>query len=115
LKLLIQTYFFQEKVSSLLDLEIDRACEWCSSPDYMRSELPCYVDKPLDEWKELLLDLCYCYDCVQEYHRLAEELIETQPSYKKVKTTCDLDVINDGITWTICPIHALMPSYLENP
>ena len=74
-------------MSSWLDLHMDRACEWCSSPDYMRTLLPSYLDKPLDEWQELLLDLCYCYDCVQEYHRLAEELIDSQQSLKKVRMT----------------------------
>ena len=41
----------------------------------MRNQLPNYVKKPLDDWyRDLLLDLCYCFDCVQEYHRLQEEL-----------------------------------------
>ena len=61
---------------SWLTLPIDnRTCEWCSAPDYMRNELPKYVNVPLDNWPpDLLLDLCHCYDCVQEYHRLQDEL-----------------------------------------
>lgn len=75
--------FFKEKDDggsgsrrSWLDLSSDkRTCEWCSAPYYMRNELPKYVKVPLDDWHEnLLLDLCYCFDCVQEYHRLQEEL-----------------------------------------
>ena len=43
----------------------------------MRNELPKFVNKPLDDWPpDLLLDLCYCNDCVQEYHRLQEELTD---------------------------------------
>lgn len=61
---------------SWLDLAIDnRTCEWCSAPYDMRNQLPSYVKVPLNDWhKDLLLDLCYCFDCVQEYHRLQEEL-----------------------------------------
>ena len=88
----IEISFFKERVSSWFDLELNRACEWCSSPDFMRGEIERYVEKPLDEWQELLLDLCYCYDCVQEYHRLAEELIEREPHYKKVRKLCDYTV-----------------------
>lgn len=73
----------QEKDCSWLGQSIDRTCEWCSSPDFMKSDLPGYIDKPLDEWPaDLLLDLCYCFDCVQEYHRLQEEL--TEQRQKKV-------------------------------
>ena len=75
--------FFKEKDDngsgshgSWLDLSVDnRTCEWCSAPYDMRSQLPNYVKVPLDDWhKDLLLDLCYCFDCVQEYHRLQDEL-----------------------------------------
>ena len=66
-------------------LELNRACEWCSSPDFMRGVIEDYVHKPLDEWQELLLDLCYCYDCVQEYHRLADEAKQNNPRSALVK------------------------------
>lgn len=51
----------------------------------MRTQIQEYVEKPLDEWRELLLDLCDCYDCVQEYHRLAEELIGRDHHFRKVR------------------------------
>ena len=51
----------------------------------MRELIKDYLEKPLDEWQELLLDLCYCYDCVQEYHRLAHECISEEESTKEVK------------------------------
>ena len=66
-------------------LELNRACEWCSSPDFMRGEIEDYLHKPLDEWQELLLDLCYCYDCVQEYHRLADEAKQNNQCSAMVK------------------------------
>lgn len=75
--------FFKEKDDggsashgSWLDLAVDnRTCEWCSAPYDMRTQLPNYVEVPLDDWhKDLVLDLCYCFDCVQEYHRLQDEL-----------------------------------------
>ncbi|XP_022786146.1 probable helicase senataxin [Stylophora pistillata] len=80
----------KEKDCDWLGPSIDRTCEWCSSPDFMRGDLPRYIDKQLDEWPaDLLLDLCYCFDCVQEYHRLQEEL--TEQRQKKVLQHLDVD------------------------
>lgn len=63
----------------------------------MNGELPKYVNVPLDDWPgDLLLDLCYCYDCVQEYHRLQEELIVKVEKHKKVcvlLSTCNEDTV----------------------
>lgn len=52
----------------------------------MRKLLPDYVNKPLCQWHEVLLDLCYCFNCVEEYHRLGEELIEQKSELKKVSS-----------------------------
>ena len=79
----------QEKVvhagPSWLEQVGQRKCEWCSVPDAMKQELPYYVDKPLAEWpREWLLDLKYCDDCVVEYHRIKDDLLERMPDYKLV-------------------------------
>lgn len=67
-------------------------CKWCSRPHFMRKLLPDYVNKPLCEWHEVLLDLCYCFNCVQEYHRLAEELIEQESELKKVSSVLSAEL-----------------------
>lgn len=87
--------------SSWPNLELNRACEWCSSPDYMRELIKDYLEKPLDEWQELLLDLCYCYDCVQEYHRLAHECISEEESTKEKFLTLDIERLTQIITRTL--------------
>ena len=76
--------------------EMSQNCKWCSRPRFMRKLLPDYVNKPLCEWHEVLLDLCYCFNCVQEYHRLAEELIEQKSELKKVSSvlSTELSYIN---------------------
>ena len=79
------SFISQEPMSCWPSLELNRACEWCSSPDFMRGVIEDYVHKPLDEWQELLLDLCYCYDCVQEYHWLADEAKQNNPRSALVK------------------------------
>ena len=63
----------------------------------MRKLLPDYVNKPLCQWHELLLDLCYCFNCVQEYHRLAEELIEQKSELKKVSSNLLFIVVGKWI------------------
>ncbi|XP_067038859.1 probable helicase senataxin isoform X2 [Acropora muricata] len=89
----------QEPMSCWPNLELNRACEWCSSPDFMRGVIKDYVHKPLDEWQELLLDLCYCYDCVQEYHRLADEAKQNNPRSALFQEFLTLDI--ERLTHTI--------------
>ena len=72
--------------------EMSQDCKWCSRPRFMRKLLPDYVNKPLCEWHEVLLDLCYCFNCVQEYHRLAEELIEQKSELKKVSSVLSAEL-----------------------
>ncbi|XP_078359214.1 uncharacterized protein LOC144643749 isoform X2 [Oculina patagonica] len=92
----------QKKGSRWLDLPTGhRTCEWCSAPDVMQSQLPKYVNVPLDDWPpDLLLDLCYCYDCVQEYHRLQEELTKgaKKAGHKQVLQLVDIDRLAQTIT-----------------
>ena len=57
-----------------------------SLPFEMNKVLLRDVEKPSDHLRQLLLDQNDCNDCVQEYHSLAEELIESEPNHKKVKT-----------------------------
>lgn len=77
--------FFREMASNFLELETSRACEWCSAPIDMKQELPGYANKPLYEWDHgLLEDLRHCYDCVEVYHRLEDELIRERPEFRKV-------------------------------
>lgn len=64
----------------------------CLPPVDMKKVLLRDVEKPLDHWRQLLLDQNDCNDCVQEYHSLAEELIESEPNRKKVKTCITLSI-----------------------
>jgi len=90
---------------SWLDLASDnRTCEWCSAPDDMKNHLPSYVKVPLDNWhKDLLLDLCYCFDCVQEYHRLQEEL--DHESKKVFMLHCSID--------STCSVHCIFVAMIR--
>lgn len=90
---------------SWLDLASDhRTCEWCSAPDDMRNHLPSYVKVPLDNWhKDLLLDLCYCFDCVQEYHRLQEDL--DHDSKKVFMLHCSID--------STCTVHCIFAAMIR--
>ena len=87
---------FREMASTFLELETSRACEWCSAPIDMKHELPSYVNKPLHEWDHgLLEDLRHCYDCVEVYHRLEDELIRERPEFKKVHVNLQVKSMRD--------------------
>ena len=58
----------------------------CLPPVDMNKVLLRDVEKPLDNWRQPLVDQNDCNDCVQECHRLAEELMERELNHKKVKT-----------------------------
>ena len=70
----------------------------------MRNHLPSYVKVPLDNWhKDLLLDLCYCFDCVQEYHRLQEDL--DHDSKKVFMLHCSID--------STCTVHCIFAAMIR--
>lgn len=91
---------FREMASTFLELETSRACEWCSAPIDMKQELPGYANKPLYEWDHgLLEDLRHCYDCVEVYHRLEDELIRERPEFKKVHVNLQVKSMRD--LWSV--------------
>ena len=51
----------------------------------MREQLPDLCQLSWKKWPEgFILDLAYCFDCVQEYHRIKDDFIKDNPQYKKV-------------------------------
>ncbi|XP_077779069.1 putative helicase senataxin isoform X2 [Podarcis muralis] len=64
------------------------ACRWCTSDDSVVNLLKSYASStlPANEFASANNDLCYCIECVDEYHKAKDEL----PSFHEI--LCKLEI-----------------------